>query len=116
MRITPAILAALALGVAQPATAKAPLDTGQEILERCATSDPFNTSWCLGYVRGLMNGYRWLDAALGTKSCIPETVTLGQLRDTLVAYARANPQDRHRDSMVLMAGMIAKTWPCGVKS
>lgn len=113
MRITPAILAALALGVAQPATAKAPLDTGQEILERCATSDPFNTSWCLGYVRGLMNGYRWLDAALGTESCIPESVTLGQLRDALVAYAREKPQD---NSMVLLARVVAKKWPCGVKS
>lgn len=108
-----ALILAAALAVAQPAAAKAPLDTGHEILERCATSDTFNAPWCLGYVRGLMNGYRWLDATLGTESCIPESVTLGQLRDALVAYAREKPQD---NSMVLLARVVAKKWPCGVKS
>lgn len=116
MRALPALLAVLALGAAQPATAQAPLDTGNEILQRCdagARADPVNAGWCLGYVRGLMNGYRWLDTALGTQSCIPESVTLGQLRDALVAYAREKPQD---NSMVLLARLVARKWPCGVKS
>src|SRR5262245_6274112 len=51
-----------------------------------------NYMWCVGYMRGWVNGYQW---GTDTRLCIPAKVTVLQLVRIVVKYLRDYPQMLH---------------------
>jgi len=108
------ISAALAVClVASPVQAREfAVDDGNDLLSTCNSGEYYNQGYCLGYIRGLSLG---VDAVLETgkkKICYPENVTMGQLRDVVIAYIRRNPAERNKNAMVLVAFASSDAWPC----
>ena len=76
-----------------PARAVGSFNDGNDLLKRC--SEPkgaFGGAYCLGYAAGIadhMARNRTLD------DCIPREVSIGQVRDVIVARLRNYPEERH---------------------
>lgn len=46
--------------------------------------------------------------------CFPTGVTVGQMRDVLLADLRAEPQTRHQPAAMLAYFAFRKAWPCPI--
>ena len=88
--------------------------TGNELLEACEGSEPFQQAFCLGYVTGASD----VDGAEGAafperrRSCVPDSVSNGQLKDVVVKYLKDNPEERHILAAILVVKSVAKAFPC----
>lgn len=96
------LLAALMAG-----TAHAQFFSGNEILQRMEAQDSVvGRSLALGYVAGV------LDAAIDVDICPPEQVQIGQARDMVLQWLRANPDKRHLPAAVIVHVVLRNAWPC----
>lgn len=56
-----------------------------------------------------------VDVASDFVVCLPQAVTLGQLRDMVTSHLNDNPAQRHRAANVLILEHLASVWPCAKK-
>lgn len=63
-------------------------------------------NFALGYLAGVA------DAMDGSTHCIPDGVTLGQLRELMTRFMNKNVSNRHWDASLLTMMMLQETYPC----
>ena len=79
--------------------------SGNDLHDRCETQTVAKQNFCFGYVAAIADANRY-------RQCSPADITLGQLKDVVSAYLRANPANRHMDADVLVLAAINQAWPC----
>jgi hypothetical protein len=104
MRFAPALL--IALGVASPSYASGLSERGNSLLELCQEREgSYRQGVCTGYILGAADAVR-------EATCMPAGVTKGQLRDVVVGYLTAHPEERHMPGDYLVHVAIANAFKC----
>jgi Ssp1 endopeptidase immunity protein Rap1a len=88
--------------------------TGNELLESCEAKGSFKEAFCLGYITGVTD-LDQMNASVfpeHRRSCVPENVTNGQIRDVIVRYLTDHPEERHMLAAILVAEAMGKAFPC----
>jgi hypothetical protein len=95
-----------------------------EMLDRCTAEDNgLHWAYCMGH---LSASWDWLnfigavfdghqidapkDLAVRSGSCIPDGVTLGQLRNVFVKYVQDNPQIEHESAWLVFAKAVKEAF------
>jgi hypothetical protein len=98
------------LAVTQPAAASAFVD-GNSLLSLCVSGKDFDFFNCIGYIKGIndaansnpINGYR---------ACVPQPVTVGQIKDIVIEHLRHSAAERHLMAAGLVARALEQSFPC----
>lgn len=98
-----ALILCLSLSVGQ---AHAEYISGNDLLSRLNSESYSDRGFALGYVAGVA------DALDGFILCIPEGVTIGQLKDITTTHLRASAQTRHKSAAGLIMDALVAVWPC----
>lgn len=86
--------------------------TGNDLLQHLE-GDSSRQYAGLMYIRGMVEGIVHTSGLLDKKViCIPEEVTLGQLRDIVHQDLTKLPTIRHNEAKYLIYGSMVKAWPC----
>jgi hypothetical protein len=93
---------------------------GNELLEHCSVApsgDEFDRTVCLTYIMGAFDAHMFQRTARNDPRCVPQTLSGGQLRELVVEYLRANPENRAMDASALVWNAVLAEWPeCGLVS
>jgi len=90
--------------------AKAEFYTGNELKKHCEnSSNPVSTSFCIGYVAGVV------DAQTNIMVCPPTNSTVGQMEAIVKKYISENPSQLHKSADTVVTIAIAKDFPCKKK-
>lgn len=110
MRIVAAL--ALALGASCPSYA-ADAASGNWWLKTCTSTKEYNDNYCIGLVFGMnqINEFQ-RNFGDGRHYCLPDGVTMQQLRLVLVKYLQENPQVLHYSIGTLFMLAANKQFPC----
>jgi hypothetical protein len=111
-------LAVVALNGSQGgSTADNLIDSGNGFLSACDSSDtsgnPLQKGLCLGYVSGVTDGISLAEKLTHKpSSCLPATVTNGQVLDIVVTFVRDHPELRHWQTRWLIQRSLLEAFPC----
>jgi len=90
---------------------------GDELTNHCSitTADErFDPAICVTYIMGAYDAYMFQRLARNQPRCTPRTLTAGQLREVVLAYLLAHPDNRQMDASALVWNAIIDKWPdCG---
>lgn len=107
MRVIAGALLGLSIAMADPAHAG--FNDGNRALSRCTSTQDHDISYCLGLIAGLTDGV--LDSTTNV-ICLPQNVTIGQLRDVLLRHLANNPESRHVGAGAIMFVSLITAFPC----
>lgn len=95
-------------------TARANLLDGVELVERCTSDRADAVNTCLGYLSGVADTDSAAPAWRMQKSlfCIPQGVTVVQLRRTLLDYLKRHPEELDFNAAMLVGNAFIETYPC----
>src|SRR5690348_6625352 len=121
MRRTLAYLCLVALGasIAPPfvAPASAHFLDGDDLMNHCSAKvadERFDPSICMSYIMGAYDGFMFQRLVRNQTRCTPRNLTGGQLREVVIDYLLANPDNRQMDASALVWNAIIAKWPnCG---
>jgi hypothetical protein len=103
-----AVLAAV-IAVSAGAAAQSFLD-GTALAARCGESE--DQPFCLGYVAGVTDAMASGGAINRIRICLPEGVTLDQLRDATTQFVDANTTKQHLEGARVVAEALKDAFPC----
>src|SRR5688572_26097475 len=90
---------------------------GDELINHCSATiadERFDPAVCVTYIMGAYDGFMFQRVARNQPRCTPRTLTAGQLREVVVEYLQANPDNRAMDASALVWNAIIGEWPdCG---
>jgi hypothetical protein len=90
---------------------------GDELLNHCSitTADErFDPQICVTYIMGAYDAHMFQRLVRNQPRCTPRTLTVAQLREVVVSYLMANPDNRAMDASALVWNAIIAEWPeCG---
>ena len=90
---------------------------GDELMNHCSANIPderFDPAICVTYIMGAYDGFMFQRLIRNQPRCTPRTLTAGQLREVVVEYLLANPDNRGMDASALVWNAIIAEWPdCG---
>ena len=93
--------------------------TGGNFLFNACTGENFDAGrdlgavHCVAYILGVLDAIEISPSAyVGFKNCRRSTVTVQQLRDSVVLYMRKNPQNRDSDAALIVLLAVAEAYPC----
>lgn len=112
MKIAPFIAVALALMPVAGHAKDTFNHSGNDLKTECEDSNPVSSGFCLGYILATMNGMEYALTLAETRVCVPATVTVGQMKDVVLAYMRRYPETRDRNMIIIMTAASAEAWPC----
>lgn len=101
------LIAAVAL--CATTTAHATFLTGNDLLNRMKDSSVVPQMVAMGYVIGIA------DAMNEATHCLPNGVTMGQVRDVVKQFLEEKPETRHRPADLIVYVVLKNTWPCAEK-
>ena len=111
---------AILAGMAAPpfvAPASAYFLDGDELMNHCSATvadERFDPSICLTYIMGAHDAHMFQRTVRNQPRCTPRNLTGGQLREVVVEYLMANPDNRAMDASALVWNAILTEWPdCG---
>jgi hypothetical protein len=105
------IFATIGIALALYATsATAAFKTGNDLLEWCTT--PANLLLCYGYIEGVADAIGGGDVVRGSRTCIPNGVTVEQTKDATIWYLQNHIATRHEPGAALVAAALADIFPC----
>jgi hypothetical protein len=122
MKILATIVFIVLVGLSSNSRAKNP--DGEALLRNCsaaALSDPNSEQMalgfhCLGLVQGVINTHQFYQAKFKNRApwvCIPETgITNGQGAEIVRKYLVNHPEQRSKDSSLLVTLALLNTFPC----
>ena len=96
----------------RPAVAGQFMD-GNQLLQLCASTDPYNGLECTGYVKGVADAFTFQMDSQKRPLCMPDRVTAKQLVAVTVAWLRDNIPERDYPAVATVGIAIAKKWKCG---
>ena len=114
-----ASLAILAGFVAPPLVvpANAYFLDGDELMNHCSATvadERFDPAICVTYIMGAYDGFMFQRLVRNQTRCTPRSLTGGQLREVVVDYLLAHPDNRQMDASALVWNAIIAKWPnCG---
>lgn len=93
------------------------LGTGNGVYALCTSSRSGDAIACMSFLEGFVRGAgaSSMESKTAHHFCIPETATVGQLRDYVVSELRKFPQIRHLDSRALLMVALMRGFPCASK-
>ena len=99
------------------ANAKAGVNSNfdNELLRDCTHPSPgtFTAGICLGYLKGAAEMSRLREKLPKLPPvCIPDAVTVGQLRNIVVRYLEEHPEELHYSSIVVLNNALDEACPC----
>lgn len=117
------LLAAAVLGSVTglvPEAAEASFYSGDELYKVCTAqrgSSTYveNTYECIAYITGSVDAFNTFRRTNKMKSCIPDDVTIAQLRRATVSYLEGNPAKRDEAASALVFAATREAWPCAKK-
>ncbi|HEY6817584.1 MAG TPA: Rap1a/Tai family immunity protein [Croceibacterium sp.] len=90
---------------------------GDELMNHCSATiadERFDPAVCVTYIMGAYDGFMFQRLARNQPRCTPRTLTAGQLREVVIEYLQANPDNRAMDASALVWNAIIAKWPdCG---
>ena len=124
MTRTTVVLFAMSLSVSVIAQEPRYSLTGNDLLRRC--DGPFSTdaerlaaiNFCQGYLQGMQQMHH---VVIGIRNAAPlyceptGTGNYDQLQRVVVKWLKANPEQLHRDSRVLVTRALMEAFPCAAK-
>jgi hypothetical protein len=105
----------LFLLIAASATARVNSNFDNELLRDCTHPSPgsFTAGLCLGYLKGAAEMSRLREKLPQLPPvCVPDAVTVGQLRNIVVRYLEEHPEELHYSSIVVLNNALAEAFPC----
>jgi len=112
-------LGLLILIVMFSSNAKAWFLDGNKLYRDCTTKESddhhfLNRSYCNGFVTGVTDMLGSTER-LAEMTCLPDKVTVGQVRDVLIKYLKDHPEKRHLPAFVLVFNSQREAFPCEEK-
>lgn len=97
-----------------PATAQAGyFMKGTDVLKACTSEDAMDHAQCVGYLMGVADSFSALQYVMGTSLvCLPEDVTVGQLRHEFVKYAETHPDELEDKGRRSVEAAVVGAFPC----
>lgn len=89
-------------------SAHAEFYSGNDLLDRL-NGNEYQKLLGMGYIAGVS------DALQRLVICVPESVTLGQIRDMIKSHLETNVANRHYSADSLISNHLIKVWPCAKK-
>jgi len=97
--------------------------TGKELSQLCDANSTFlEFARCVGYLEGFNDGMvgessaRTLESMTAPRPaksvCVPEGVTLRQMRDIIMAHLTANPDDLRQFGSIFIRTALYEAYPC----
>jgi hypothetical protein len=86
-----------------------------ELLRDCTHPSPgtFIAGVCLGYLKGAAEMSRLKEKLPKLPPvCIPDALTVGQLRNIVVHYLEEHPEELHYASIVVLKNALDDAFPC----
>ena len=95
-----------------PTMAQAEFWTGNNLYNKLEDQDTIHKVQGIGYIMGVYDVY------VNVTFCPPSEVgiTVGQIKDMVHAWLRANPNQRHRNAEALVNEAFKQAWPCANRS
>src|SRR6266576_416039 len=90
---------------AQESPSKYPLDSGNDLLRLCQSTDPFDRGVCGGYITAVSQMTQ-----IANHGCFPHGMTLEQGKDVVVRYLKDHPESRHRVPATLAARALSEAF------
>jgi Rap1a immunity proteins len=94
-------------------------EDGNELLRFCEDKSDSATSFCLGYIVGTADDFKWTKSLLKFSklggqggTCLPERVTPQQLIDVFLKFARNHPEERHKPAQYMITMAWGESFPC----
>jgi hypothetical protein len=106
------VLAAAASGLLVADSWPGQFLSGNDLFKKCTSDGTVDGHFCLGYVMGVADELELLRSVDGKPPCIAQGVTIGQVKDVVVAELKASPETRHFNAAFLTTGAVAKAWHC----
>lgn len=108
---------AVALLLSPSPVAAADFETGNQLLSSCDTKISGEGLQCLAYLEGLIAGALFTGDPITKPDplCLPDRVTMGQVRDVVVEYLRTKPAVRHFPGGLLALAALRNAFPCSQK-
>jgi hypothetical protein len=93
---------------------------GNELLGRCTSESGFDSGLCRGYLQGIVDAsvalatweFKQDDGGRRPGTCLPNDVTVGQVVDVWLKYAKEHPEKRHLAAASLTLNAFEDAWPC----
>ena len=98
------------LSLASPAIAN--FDTGNAVLEKCTSQNPFAEGVCIGLISGYFEG---MQMSYTCSKVSPNMTTRKQVKDVVVKYLKDNPADRHLAGIALAYRAFYVAFDCKPK-
>ena len=84
---------------------------GEELREYCCASEkPIERGFCRGYLIAMSNAY--LGELTNQTFCLPETVSVGQLRTAVVSWIGEDPEKVKMHASELVISALSAAFPC----
>lgn len=120
MRITVIFALLLSMLTFGSSSAVANFTTGNDLLRNCTAKSNEATyyqamAYCSAYITGAVDALEAERYMAVKQGCIPSEVTVGQLRDIVIAYLQANPSNRHLSGYVLVNLALLGAFDCSFK-
>lgn len=110
------LLAAALISLCAPACAQsdvAALATGNNLYEACTGTQGTAQLGCTGYIMGVADTLYALPSYTGKAVvCLPDGYDLQQVKDVVVKYLGAHPEDRAKSASVLVISALLVAFPC----
>lgn len=97
----------VALATTLALSAHAEFVTGNHLLQTLKKDSALNRAVAMGYIVGIA------DAAEGTVSCLPPSVTIPQVINLVEQWMENNPQLLHNTGDRIVVAVLGQAWPCG---
>src|SRR5689334_2717976 len=75
---------------------------GNELEASCSDDHLVKQAWCMGYVVGITDRFRWEQQMTEQKDCVPDEVSHEQLMDVARKFIREHPETRHMPARTLV--------------
>jgi hypothetical protein len=111
------LLALAGTGVPFAAPANANFLDGDELVNHCSATvadERFDPQICVTYIMGAYDAFMFQRLVRNQPRCTPRALTAGKLREVVLEYLLANPDNRALDASALVWNAIIAEWPdCG---
>lgn len=93
-------------------------ETGATLYARCTSSKAEDEAICTAYITGVADV---VSTGQSTKTlpplvCTPDGTTIDKYKDAVVAYLKANPDDRSLAASGQVIGALSEAFPCKTRS
>ena len=113
------LAASVAVPAARAETRSSGID-GAKLLSRCTSRAAPLAQGCTAYIEGVADTVGTYEnaaeaahvTAAESRICVPGPVTGTQMRDKVVGWLKAHPDDRGRSSGAIVVHVLRETWPC----